>query len=177
MRSAWSGHCSTTSSATNSSAARASRTPSCAASTRERDDPGRRLTLEQARANRLRLEWRTDSPTPTFLGSRSFRDIPLDELRTYIDWTPFFDAWEVPGRYPDILTDEKRGPAASALFDDAQRLLDRIVNERLLTSNAVVGFWPANSTDDDDIVLFTDEFALSRARSAARASAADGQAG
>ncbi|HYI21248.1 MAG TPA: methionine synthase [Candidatus Limnocylindrales bacterium] len=123
----------------------------------ERDDPGRRLTLEQARANRLRLEWTADAPTPTFLGSRSFRDVPLEELRSYIDWTPFFDAWEVPGRYPDILSDAKRGPAATALFEDAQRLLDRIVSERMLTSNAVVGFWPANSTDDDDIVLFTDE--------------------
>jgi 5-methyltetrahydrofolate--homocysteine methyltransferase len=85
------------------------------------------------------------------------RDVELAELVEYIDWTPFFAAWELPGHYPEILSDEKRGKAATALFDDAQQLLRRVVDERLLHANAVVGFWPANSTPDDDIVLFTDD--------------------
>ena len=123
----------------------------------DRDDPSRRLTLQQARANRLRLDHTADAPAPTFIGARALRDISLAELREYIDWTPFFAAWEVPGRYPDILSDDKRGAAASALFEDAQRLLDRMVDERLVTASAAVGFWPAGATEDDDIALFTDE--------------------
>jgi len=122
----------------------------------ERDDPSRRLTLEQARANRLRLDWQTTpAPRPTFTGTHAISDVPLAELREYIDWTPFFATWELPGHYPQILDDEKRGSAARSLFEDAQRLLDRVLDERLLHANAVVGFWPAASTDDDDIVLFS----------------------
>jgi 5-methyltetrahydrofolate--homocysteine methyltransferase len=75
----------------------------------------------------------------------------------YIDWTPFFAAWELPGHYPEILKDERLGAAARSLFEDAQRLLDRAVREKLFSASAVVGFWPANSTLDDDIVLFTDD--------------------
>jgi len=124
----------------------------------ERDDRTRRLTIAEARANRLRLDFvATPPPRPTFTGSRALRDIPLDELVGYIDWTPFFAAWELPGHYPEILSDEKRGAAARSLFDDAQQLLRRVVDERLLHANAAVGFWPANSTADDDIVLFTDD--------------------
>jgi 5-methyltetrahydrofolate--homocysteine methyltransferase len=85
------------------------------------------------------------------------RDVDLAELVEYIDWTPFFAAWELPGHYPEILSDTTRGAAASALFGDAQKLLKRVVDERLLQAHAAVGFWPANSTTDDDIVLFTDD--------------------
>ncbi len=123
----------------------------------DRDDPARRLTLDQARANRLTLDFVQDAPAPTFLGPRAMHDISLAELRAYIDWTPFFAAWEVPGRYPDILSDATRGPAARSLFEDAQRLLDRMVNEQMVSATAAVGFWAAGASQDDDIVLFTDE--------------------
>jgi len=124
----------------------------------ERDDRTRRLTLAEARANRLRLDFAASPPPrPTFTGARALRDVPLDELVRYIDWTPFFAAWELPGHYPEILSDAKRGAAARSLFGDAQKLLTRVVDERLLHANAAVGFWPASSTADDDIVLFTDD--------------------
>jgi 5-methyltetrahydrofolate--homocysteine methyltransferase len=124
----------------------------------ERDDRTRRLTVDAARANRLRLDFAaTPPPRPSFIGTRSLRDVDLAELVGYIDWTPFFAAWELPGHYPEILSDAKRGKAATALFDDAQRLLQRVVDERLLHAHAAVGFWPANSTADDDIILFSDD--------------------
>jgi 5-methyltetrahydrofolate--homocysteine methyltransferase len=124
----------------------------------ERDDRTRRLTLAEARANRLVLDWNAAKPTrPAFLGARPLRNVPLEELVPFIDWTPFFAAWELAGHYPEILDDARRGPAARSLFDDAQRLLQRAVDQRLLHANAVVGFWPARSTADDDIVLFTDD--------------------
>ena len=123
----------------------------------ERDDRTRRLTLADARANRVRLDWSTAPPRPTFLGSRALNDIDLAELVEFIDWTPFFAAWELPGHYPEILADAKRGAAARSLFDDAQSLLKRVVDERLVRANAVVGFWPAAATDDDDVVLYTDD--------------------
>jgi 5-methyltetrahydrofolate--homocysteine methyltransferase len=126
----------------------------------ERDDKTRRLTLAEARANRLKLDWNTAATTPTrpsFLGARSLGDVPLDELVRFIDWTPFFAAWELPGHYPEILSDERRGEAARSLFNDAQQLLDRAVADKLLHASAAVGFWPANSTPDDDVVLFTDD--------------------
>ena len=124
----------------------------------ERDDKVKRLTIEEARANRLRLDWSVAQATkPTFLGARAIDEVPLEELVAYIDWTPFFAAWELPGHYPEILSDEKRGSAARSLFNDARQLLDRAVNEKLLHASAVAGFWPAASTADDDIVLFTDD--------------------
>jgi 5-methyltetrahydrofolate--homocysteine methyltransferase len=122
----------------------------------ERDDKVKRLSLEQARANRLRLDFDTAPPRPTFLGGRRV-EVPVGELVDYIDWTPFFAAWEIPGHYPEILSDERRGEAARALFSDARALLDRAVKEDLIQASAAVGFWPAGSTADDDIVLFTDD--------------------
>jgi 5-methyltetrahydrofolate--homocysteine methyltransferase len=124
----------------------------------DRDDRMRRLTIEDARANRVTLDWTAvEPPRPTFLGTRALIDIPLEELVDYIDWTPFFAAWEIPGHYPEVLDDKRTGKAARALFDDAQRLLTRVVDEKMLRPTAVVGFWPAGSTPDDDIVLFTDD--------------------
>jgi 5-methyltetrahydrofolate--homocysteine methyltransferase len=124
----------------------------------DRDDRTRRLSLDQARANRLRLEFSGAAAPlePTFLGTRALREIDLEELIRYIDWTPFFDAWELPGHYPEILTDTRVGEAATSLFNDAQNLLRRAVEERVITANAAVGFFAANATDDDDIVLYTD---------------------
>jgi 5-methyltetrahydrofolate--homocysteine methyltransferase len=123
-----------------------------------RDRQEQRLTLEDARRNRLRLDWTSvEPPRPTFLGVRDLLDHPLSDLVERIDWTPFFSTWELSGRYPGILDDPVTGNAARTLFDDAQALLRRIVDERLLRANAVVGFWPAASTDDDDILVYEDE--------------------
>jgi 5-methyltetrahydrofolate--homocysteine methyltransferase len=116
------------------------------------------LSLLQARAKRFKIDWPAyAAPVPTFLGVRTFSDYPLDELVPYIDWMPFFNAWEFAGKFPDILTDSVIGEAASNLYADAQRMLGRLVEEKWLKANAVVGFFPANSTGDDDINVFTDE--------------------
>jgi 5-methyltetrahydrofolate--homocysteine methyltransferase len=124
----------------------------------ERDEGTRRLTIEEARANRPRIDWSSAAPSrPSFLGTRALTDVPLAELAEFIDWSPFFSAWELPGRYPEILSDERVGAAARDLFDDAQRLLERVIGERLLRADGVVGFWPAAATEDDDIVLFSDD--------------------
>ena len=94
--------------------------------------------------------------TPAFLGKRELCNFPLGEIREFIDWSPFFMAWELKGKYPAILADPKVGPVARELFDNATQLLDNIIDNKLLTANAVYGFWPA-AADGDDIVLFTDE--------------------
>lgn len=114
-----------------------------------------RVKLEEARANRLVLDFDSyQAPVPTFLGTRVFEEYDLGELVPYIDWTPFFQSWELAGQFPRILDDAKVGVAARALYEDAQRMLETIVAEKWLTARAVVGFWPAN-TVGDDIVLFT----------------------
>ncbi|MDX1515984.1 MAG: methionine synthase [Woeseiaceae bacterium] len=116
------------------------------------------LSLAEARRRRHALDWdRYDPPAPTFLGRRVYEDVDLAVLRNYIDWMPFFNAWEFHGRFPAILSDSTVGESASALFSDAQAMLDRIVDERWLTARAVLGFWPAHSDGDDDILLFRDE--------------------
>ena len=115
-----------------------------------------RLPLAKARANPLRLDWDSYSPTaPEFTGPRVIDDWDLADLAEYIDWTPFFQTWELKGVYPKILDDPKQGEAARALFQDAQDMLKRIIAEKWFTPRAVVGFWPAN-TVGDDIRLFTD---------------------
>jgi 5-methyltetrahydrofolate--homocysteine methyltransferase len=117
----------------------------------------RRTSLQDARANRLKIDWTGYTPPkPTFLGTREFKAYDLAELARYIDWTPFFHAWELKGAYPRILQDDKYGEAARNLFDDAQALLKQLIVEKWLTANAVVGFWPANSVGDD-IELYTDD--------------------
>jgi 5-methyltetrahydrofolate--homocysteine methyltransferase len=93
---------------------------------------------------------------PSFLGTQTFENYSLSSLVPYIDWTPFFQAWELTGRYPQILTDNKVGAEAKKLFDDAQVLLKRIVSEKWIRASGVVGFWPANSIGDD-IELYTDD--------------------
>jgi 5-methyltetrahydrofolate--homocysteine methyltransferase len=93
---------------------------------------------------------------PDFLGTRVLRDFPLAEIVPYIDWSPFFMAWELSGKYPAILNDPKAGDEARKLFADANRLLDRVVREKLLSAQGVYGFFPANA-DGDDIIVFTDE--------------------
>jgi len=116
-----------------------------------------RVSIQAARANRFQCDWSGyKPPVPTFLGTRAFREYDLKELVQYIDWSPFFSTWELNGRFPAILDDNKVGAEARRLYADAQELLARIVEERWLTANAVVGFWPANAIGDD-IELYTDE--------------------
>ncbi|APZ54053.1 methionine synthase [Salipiger abyssi] len=116
----------------------------------------KRLPLEDARANALKLDFGNHAPAPSFLGTRSFDGWDLAELAEYIDWTPFFQTWEMKGVYPKILDDEKQGEAARALFADAQAMLKRIIDEKWFHPRAVVGFWPANAVGDD-IRLFKGE--------------------
>jgi 5-methyltetrahydrofolate--homocysteine methyltransferase len=115
-----------------------------------------RPTLAEARANRLRIDPRAPIPRPCFLGARTIAPYPLAELVDYIDWTPFFQAWELAGRYPAILNDPTVGAAARSLLADAQRMLDEIVSGQLLEARAAVGFFPANAVGDD-IEIYADE--------------------
>jgi 5-methyltetrahydrofolate--homocysteine methyltransferase len=117
----------------------------------------RRITLSTARANRFKIDWQGyKPPKPTFLGTRAFTDYSLAELAPYIDWTPFFQTWELNGRFPAILKDNKVGTEAQKLFNDAQAMLKRIVAEKWIKASGVIGFWPANGVADD-IELFTDD--------------------
>jgi 5-methyltetrahydrofolate--homocysteine methyltransferase len=115
------------------------------------------LTFEQARANRLQIDWEAHQiASPWFLGRRFIDDLPLADVARFIDWTFFFSAWELKGRFPGILEHPQYGAAARELYEHAKTLLDRIINEKLLTARAVYAFWPANS-DGDDIVVFADD--------------------
>ncbi len=116
-----------------------------------------RLALEDARVNSLKIDWSAYTPPrPTFTGLKVLQNYDLETLIRYIDWTPFFSAWDLHGRYPQILDDDKVGEPARALFDDAQNMLRRIIDEKALTAHGVVGLWPANSRGDD-VVVYTDE--------------------
>ncbi len=115
------------------------------------------LSIAQARANRFTSDWATvDVPTPSVLGARTIPDQPLAELVPYIDWSPFFHTWELKGRYPEILKDLTVGPKATELYDDAKRLLDEIVQRKLLKAKGVYGFFAATSAGDD-IEIYQDE--------------------
>ena len=125
-----------------------------------REDYGKRqeekhyIKLAEARSNKVKIEWKTTPITrPTFLGKKHFINYPLEEIRNYIDWTPFFQTWMLAGRYPGILKDPVVGAEAQKLFDDAQKMLDQIVQSRSLQANGVVGLYPAAGTDTDDINL------------------------
>ena len=114
------------------------------------------LPYNAAFDNRLKLDWTKEPlPTPSFLGRRII-DVPLEELVPFIDWTFFFAAWELKGRFPAILDHPEYGATARELYDNARVLLDRIIKEKLLTARAAYGFWPAAS-DGDDIVVFADD--------------------
>ena len=106
-------------------------------------------TIEEARKDKFQIDPALVAPAPAFTGTKTFEDYPLEELVPYIDWTPFFQTWELRGSYPRILNDKIVGVEAQKLFDDAQALLKRIVDEKLLTAKAVIGFWPANAVEDD----------------------------
>ncbi len=114
-------------------------------------------SLSESRRFKANIEWDNYKPvTPSFLGTKSFDNFPLEHLIERIDWTPFFRSWELAGRYPKILNDEIVGEAATKLFEDAQDMLKKIVEEKWLTAKAVVGFFPANAIEDD-VVIYTDE--------------------
>ncbi len=116
-----------------------------------------RITLEAARSNKFEIDWKAYQPTkPQFFGPRAFENYDLAELVPYIDWSPFFSTWELRGRYPQILSDNKVGAEAKKLFADALALLKKIIDGKWLTAQAVIGFWPANSVGDD-IELYTGE--------------------
>jgi 5-methyltetrahydrofolate--homocysteine methyltransferase len=132
-----------------------------------RDDHAKRqkeknlLTIEQARKNRVQIDWQGFTATkPTYLGNRYFDDYPLEEIARYIDWTPFFQTWQLHGKYPAIFEDATVGAQARTLYDDANKLLQQIIRDKSLKAKAVVGFYPANATDDD--VLIHDYEEISR---------------
>jgi len=112
------------------------------------------ISFEEAQKNAVRIEWENYTPpAPAFTGVKVFSDYDLNEIREYIDWGPFFIAWEMRGKYPDILTDKHAGAEATKLFNDANALLDKIIQEKWLTAKGVVGFWNAFKTGPDTIVL------------------------
>ena len=117
-----------------------------------------RATLKEARTNRMETDWSAHAPpVPAAMGLHVFDDWDLAELVRYIDWQPFFAAWELAGRFPDILDDSRVGEAARSLHADAQAMLERLVGEGWTRPRAVAGFWPANRDGDDDIAVFADE--------------------
>jgi 5-methyltetrahydrofolate--homocysteine methyltransferase len=118
----------------------------------------RLATLERARANRTKIEWEGYAPPkPNVLGIRAFDDYPLEEVRDYIDWTPFFHSWQMKASYPKILDDPEKGEEARKLFEDAQNLLDCALEEGWLKARAVIGLFPANALPNDDVEVYTDE--------------------
>jgi len=123
----------------------------------QRRRPANLISYREACARRFATDWSTvDLPKPAFTGPRVLDDYPLDDLVAYVDWSPLFMAWELRGKYPRIFDDAKVGEQARRLFDDAQRLLERIVAEKWLRARGVYGFWPA-AAEGDDILLYRDD--------------------
>ncbi|ADU13522.1 methionine synthase [Asticcacaulis excentricus] len=117
-----------------------------------------RSDLTEARSKKFVIDFASEAPlAPTFLGTRTFSPYDLHDLADHIDWTPFFATWELAGRFPDILEDEIVGEAATTLYADARAMLKRILDEKWFEARGVVGFWPANATEDDDIEVYEDE--------------------
>src|SRR5690554_1079433 len=117
-----------------------------------------RLSYEKALAAAPQFDWTEHAPVqPSFLGHKVLEDIDLRVLEQYIDWTPFFISWNLAGKYPRILEDEVVGEAATSLFNDAQAILRKLIDEKLIRAKAVFGFWPANQIDHDDIELYDEQ--------------------
>ncbi|MBQ56464.1 MAG: methionine synthase, partial [Pseudomonadaceae bacterium] len=117
-----------------------------------------RLSYSEAVAKKPQFDWASYQPTvPTFTGVKVLEDIDLSVLAEFIDWTPFFISWDLAGKYPRILTDEVVGEAATTLFADAQEMLKKLIDEKLISARAVLGFWPANQVADDDLELYGDD--------------------
>ncbi|MBK9398732.1 MAG: methionine synthase [Saprospiraceae bacterium] len=118
----------------------------------------RMLSYEAARQNKLKIDWASYTPpTPAYPGVTVLEDFPLEEIKKYIDWTPFFQAWELAGKYPAILTDEVVGEAATDLFKDLNKLMDDTIKGKWLQANGVIGLWPANTVEDDLIEIYEDD--------------------
>jgi 5-methyltetrahydrofolate--homocysteine methyltransferase len=116
------------------------------------------VTLEQARANKTKIDWASYKPAaPKFIGRRVFKNYDLAELAQYIDWAPFFQTWDLAGPYPAILTDDIVGESARRVHSDGTGMLSRLIKGRWLTANGVIGLYPANTVGDDDIEIYTDE--------------------
>jgi 5-methyltetrahydrofolate--homocysteine methyltransferase len=116
------------------------------------------VSLAEARANKTPIDWSAYTPpAPKFIGRRVFRNYDLAELAHYIDWGPFFQTWDLAGRFPDILTDEVVGESARRVYSDGQRMLKRLIEGRWLTAHAVIGLYPAQQVNDDDILIYADE--------------------
>jgi 5-methyltetrahydrofolate--homocysteine methyltransferase len=116
------------------------------------------LTYEQSVSNKFKIDWsNTAFKSPTFTGHKEIQDLDVATLINYIDWTPFFIAWEMHGKFPAILKDEIIGKEASKLYDDATKMLEKMVQERWLTPKAVIGFWPANSNDRDSVHVIDEQ--------------------
>jgi 5-methyltetrahydrofolate--homocysteine methyltransferase len=116
------------------------------------------VTLAAARANKHVIDWAAyNPPVPKFIGRRLFKNYDLAELAQHIDWAPFFQTWDLAGKYPDILQDPVVGSEAQKVFNDAQAMLQRLIDGRWLQANGAVGLWPANTVDDDTIALYADE--------------------
>ncbi|MDR5902095.1 methionine synthase [Halomonas icarae] len=124
----------------------------------KRRPKGADLTYEQARQRKFKTDWsRYTPPQPAMTGTLTFDGYDLDELVERIDWTPFFMSWQLVGKYPKILDDAKVGEAARSLFRDAQAMLRKLIDEKLVTARGVIGIWPANSVDDDIIEVYADD--------------------
>jgi len=122
-----------------------------------REDTNGGVSLKKARVNAFKTDWSQIKPVkPRFLGTKVFDDYPLEDLIQSVDWTPFFQTWDLHGHFPGILEDLVVGEVSRSLFSDAQKMLDKILSKKLLSARAVIGFWPANSFGDD-ILLFGDE--------------------
>ncbi|WP_433896900.1 methionine synthase [Ralstonia wenshanensis] len=116
------------------------------------------VSLAAARANKTKIDWsHYTPPKPKFIGRRVFRNYDLNELAQYIDWGPFFQTWDLAGKYPDILNDEIVGESARKVFSDGKSMLARLIAGRWLTANGVIALLPANTVNDDDIEIYTDE--------------------
>ena len=116
------------------------------------------LTIEQSRENQMKIEWRDYTPVvPNKMGVQVFKDYPLTELIKYFDWTPFFIAWELAGKFPNILKDDVVGKEATRLYNDAELMLSKIINENWFSARAVYGLFPANTINYDDIEIYTNE--------------------
>jgi 5-methyltetrahydrofolate--homocysteine methyltransferase len=124
----------------------------------KRQPKAAKLSYAQAIAEKFTLDWDNYTPPkPKKLGVEVLKDYPLEEVRKYIDWTPFFITWSLAGKFPAILKDSVVGVEATRLFADAQAMLDKLIGEKLLTANGVIGFWPAAQVNDDDVEVYADE--------------------